>query len=76
MNVWRGHYDRNPAHEQWVNSRPFDRSGNIFFKNQPSVVRALVMQRWADRDFGSRSDWSRHLNHIIQDIKAEMTAMR
>eukprot|EP00969_Alexandrium_andersonii_P285595 12626467-Alexandrium_andersonii.AAC.1 len=39
LNVYRGHYDRNAEQEQWVNERPFDRSGNIFFKNQSSVVR-------------------------------------
>eukprot|EP00969_Alexandrium_andersonii_P220581 9742246-Alexandrium_andersonii.AAC.1 len=64
------------AQEQWVNERPFDRSGNIFFKNQSTVIRGLVMSRWIDRDWGSRSDWSRQLNHIITDVKAEMAAIR
>eukprot|EP00969_Alexandrium_andersonii_P033564 1466872-Alexandrium_andersonii.AAC.1 len=32
--VYRGSYDRDEEQEDWVNSRPFDRSGNILFKYQ------------------------------------------
>eukprot|EP00969_Alexandrium_andersonii_P323252 14282637-Alexandrium_andersonii.AAC.1 len=72
LNVYRGQYDRDDAQEAWVNQRPFDRSGNIFFKNQSPVVRALVMQKWVDRSWGSRQDWSRRLNHVISDVKDEL----
>eukprot|EP00969_Alexandrium_andersonii_P178962 7911669-Alexandrium_andersonii.AAC.1 len=33
--------------------------------------RSYVIRRWVDRDWGSRSDWSRQLNHVITDVKAE-----
>eukprot|EP00969_Alexandrium_andersonii_P024462 1067686-Alexandrium_andersonii.AAC.1 len=46
--VFRGRYDRDAAQEAWVNHRPFDRSGDVLFKNQPPAVRALVIERWAD----------------------------
>eukprot|EP00969_Alexandrium_andersonii_P129133 5706301-Alexandrium_andersonii.AAC.1 len=38
-------YDRDAVQEEWVNSRPFDRSGNIL-KAQSRPVRAKVMRRW------------------------------
>eukprot|EP00969_Alexandrium_andersonii_P219701 9703311-Alexandrium_andersonii.AAC.1 len=46
--VFRGQYTCNAQQEDWVNRRPFDRSGNMLFKNQPPAVRGLVMQRWVD----------------------------